>query len=675
MSHSPDTAWLVRQLEKRLTTAIEIMAPSAWAESKRYLPPSATSLPGLYRFDVSPYWREVVDCMSPESDVRHVTIMKGVQVGATTLLENVIGYYIDQVKTAPMMLVTADAELAQLRMETAIIPMIRFSGLDELVRSLDEANPRKTGRTDKKLEWEGGGFLVPFGAVNANKLRSIPIQVLLRDEIDGWPMTVGKDGDPVKLSADRTAAYETSRKVFDCSTPTVKGQSKIDELYLAGDQRKYFVRCLSCRHPQMLRWRRDDAETGNRSGIVWQVDDEGRIVPGSVRYLCEQCGHPHKNEDKPRLFAPDNAEWRPTASSETPHHRSYHLSALYSPVGMQTWEACAVKWREAWDDEGARPRDNAKLQVFYNNVLGEPFEVRGMRLRLDVVESHRRHVYRYGEIPNAWCREFCGSEVLVLTCAVDVHLDNLAVAVWGWCRGRRVVLVDYWRFRGEVENLDDPASWGKLRELIETRVYTARGEWTSNHASAELARAVSSASTATNGGREYRIALTLVDSGYLTDTVHRFCERYEGGVFAVRGRDAPPKSSPYKEFWSYEAPTTGQLAWSASVDMYKDRWSSALRRSWDGLSLQPEGHFNAPLDATSAQLKELTVETRREKVDPSSGKRLGFAWVRPSGADNELWDLLVYGNVALDILAFDLCMQQLGLDAIDWDLFYRELGA
>lgn len=648
MSLAPDNEWLVGQLRKRLTTSIEIMSPSEWAETKRYLPPSSSSMPGYYRFDVAPFMREIIDCMSPESDVRHVTIMKGVQIGATTLLENTIGFYIDQVKTAPMMLVTADAELAKLRIEGFVVPMLKYSGLDHLVHSLDEQNPRKTGRTDKKYEWEGGGFLVPLGAVNANKLRSIPIQVLLRDEVDGWADVVGKDGDPVKLSADRTAAYEASRKIFDCSTPLIKGTSKIDRLYLAGDQRKYLVRCLACRHPQELRWRRSD-DTGQRSGIVWTMS-EGRLVEGSVRYLCERCGHPHENADKTRLFAADNAEWTPTAVPETAHHRSYHLSALYSPVGMQTWQACVIKWLEAWDEDNNRPRDNGQLQVFYNNVLGEPFEIRGMRLRLDLVEAHRRHVYRFGEIPNQWAAEFCGSRVLILTCAVDVHIDNLAVAVFGWCRGRRAVLVDYWRFKGETESIDDERTWGMLREIIETKEYTAQD------------------------GATYRVQLTLIDASYLTDTVHRFCERYAAGVYPVRGRDTPPKSSPHKEFWSNTTPA-GQLWWAASVDMYKDRWSSALRRSWDGLSTQPEGFFNAPLDASNAQLKELTVETRREKIDVTSGKRLGFGWFRPSGADNELWDLLIYNNVALDVIAFDVCMQQLQLEQIEWDRFWETLAA
>lgn len=648
MSHAPDTEWLRRQLGK-LTTRVEILLPSEWAEKKRYLPASSTSMPGYYRFSVAPYMREIIDCMSPESDVRHVTIQKGVQVGATTLLENAIGFYIDHVKTAPMMLVTADAELAQIRIESFIVPMLKHSGLDHLIKSQDEQNPRKTGRTDKKYEWEGGGFLVPLGAVNANKLRSIPIQVLLRDEVDGWPDNVGKDGDPVKLSMDRTAAYEASRKVFDCSTPLVKGSSKIARLFEQGDQRYYQVRCLGCGHPQVLRWRRTDKDTGRVSGIVWEMAD-GRLVEGSVRYVCEACGHAHANEDKPRLFAEENAEWVPTAKPQTAHHRSYHLSALYSPLGMQTWQACAERWLEAWDEEHNRSRDNAQLQVFYNNVLGVPFEVQGQKLRFDVVSSHRRHDYRYGEVPNAFAAERCESPVLLVTCAVDVHLDNLAVAVMGWTKGRRVIVLNYWRFRGDCENINEPKTWGRLREVIEATEYVG------------------------DDGRRYRIELTLVDCGYLTDTVYRFCERYEAGVYPVRGRESPPKNAPIKEFWSYTTPA-GQIGWAASVDMYKDRWSSSLRRSWDGLSVQPEGHFNAPIDATDEQLKELTVETRREKIDKSTGKRLGFEWHRPSGADNELWDLLIYNNAALDIVAFDICLRQLEREAIDWDVVWGALAA
>jgi terminase, large subunit len=149
-------------------------------------------------------------------------VQKGVQLCLTTaVLENAIGYFIEHVKTAPMMVVTADSELAKLRLETQVLAMLQHSGLEHLIRSADEKNSRKTGKTDRKIEWQGGGFLLPLGAQNANKLRSIPVRVLLRDEVDGWPERVGKDGDPIKLSEDRTAAFESNRKICDLSTPLI----------------------------------------------------------------------------------------------------------------------------------------------------------------------------------------------------------------------------------------------------------------------------------------------------------------------------------------------------------------------------------------------------------------------------------------------------------------------
>ncbi len=654
LDHEADQReWLAQQFES-LTTDLEVLTPSAWAEQKRYLPPSVTSLPGYYRFDVAPYLREIVDCLSVDSPVREVAVMKGVQICATVgILENAIGYFIDAIKVAPIMLATADAELAKLRMESYVTPMLQFSGLDHLIKSADEKNSRKTGKTDRKLEWVGGGFLVPFGAQNANKLRSISIQVLLRDEIDGWPDVVGKDGDPIKLSADRTAAYEGSRKIADLSTPLVKGQSKIEQRFRLGDQRYYFVCCLGCGHPQTLRWRRTNPDTGEITGIVWDLDEHKNLIPGSVRYLCEKCGHAHTNDDKTRLLSPDyGAHWRATAEPSHPHIRSYHISALYSPVGMQTWEACVRKWLEAWDVEHNRSRDNGQLQVFYNNVLGEPFEILGEKVRFDTVSAHRRHSYQYGEIPNRWAAEFCGSPVQLLTCSVDVHGDNLAVAVFGWCRDKRSILVDYWRFEGNTEQPDDPGTWGRLQDFLVGKEYVA------------------------DDGKRYRPALTLIDSGYRTDTVYRFVDLFAAGVYPVKGREFPPKSSTIKEFSEFTTPM-GTRAYGVTVDMYKDRLSASLRRGWDTMSMQPMGHFSAPINATDKQLKELTVETRRERIEKSTGKRLGFEWYRPSGADNELWDLLIYSAAALDIVSHHVCVNQLQLEEVNWLAFwdYCEQGA
>ncbi len=635
--------WLATQFDE-LTDEIEFMSPSEWAEQNRYLPPAVTPLPGLYSFEVAPHIREILDCLDMSCSVREIAVMKGAQICATSgILENGIGYFIARVRTAPVMMVTADAELAKLRMTSYVMPMVQESGLTDLIQSSDEKNARKTGQTDKKLEWIGGGSLVPFGAQSANKMRSITAQVLLNDEVDGWPPVVGDDGDPVVLIRARAKAYEASRKVVDLSTPKIQGHSKIESLFKRGDQRYYNVKCLECGHPQVLRWTRTNKETGEITGITWDMDDD-RLVPGSVRYLCSECGHAHTENDKPRLFAADNAEWVPTANPIAPDIRSYHISALYSPVGMQSWEMCVRDWVECWDVAKATPKDLAKLQVFYNNILGETFELRGQKLRMENVSAHRRTVYRYGEIPNEFAEEFCEGPVLFLTCAVDVHQDSLKVAVIGWCRDRRTFLVQYDTFEGDPEQVDDHATWGRLTSLIENR------EWIADD------------------GKRYRVTVTFIDSGFLTDTVYRFCHNWQDGVFPVKGRATPPRGAAQKEFSDFTTPT-GIIAFGITVDMYKDRWSAALRRSWDGVGVQPAGHFNAPMDVEEKQLKELTVEVKRERIERATGKRLGAEWHRPQHSANELWDLLVYSAAAVDMMALNIS-KMAGLESTNWKVFW-----
>jgi len=640
-------AWLAEQFES-LTTDVPVWKPSVWAEENRQLPASVTPQPGYFSYRVTPFLREIVDCLSVDSPIREVVAMKGVQTGFTTgVLENALGYVIDHVRDAPVMLLTADAELAKLRLDQHIIPMLQHSGLEHLIRSGDEGNPRKTGKTTQKIEWVGGGYLIPFGAQNANKLRSIPIRFLFRDEIDGYPDVIGKDGDPIKLSMDRTASYEFTRKILDISTPLVKGQSKIEARFLAGDQRYYFVRCLKCGAPQRLRFKRTHPETGEVTGIVWETDG-GRLVPDSVRYLCKECGHPHRNEDKTHLLSPDHgAEWRPTAVPQHPYIRSYHLSALYSPVGMQSWAACVAKWLDAWDVEQNHPRDNASLQVFYNNVLGEPFELRGERVKFSSVSSHKRACYSFGKIPNRWAEQYCGGSVLLLTCAVDVHADNLSVAVFGWCRDRRALLVEYLRLDGDTEQLDTPETWGRLRELLGKRTWEA------------------------DDGKRYGIIIALIDSGYRAEQVYRFCAEYPNDhVYPTKGREAPTKSATAREFSEF-VPVPGQRGYHVVVDFYKDRWSAALRRQWDGISTQPTPFFNAPVDATDKQLKELTVEVKRERIEASTKKRIGWEWHRPSGAANELWDCLIYSDAALDIVAAGYS-KELDFEFTNWAAFYSD---
>lgn len=632
--------WLRARVDA-LTESMEHVTPSSYNEATRYLPASVTSQPGYLRYSVNPFMREIVDCFDVDSPIREINVKKGVQVTYTTALESGVLYYADYIGTLPIMYMTADKELAVARIENNFLPMFNQSGKAHVIRSSDVGNSRKTGKTKDHLQFAKGGYMVPFGARNADKMRSYSIAVLLKDEVDAWPDVVGRDGDPDALSDARTDGYTEQAKIFRGSTPLVLGTSKIQKAYLRGDQREYRVLCRACSYPQKLRWQATDDRPG---GFLWDLDD-GVLVPESVRYCCANCGHAHFEHDKTRLLSEEHgAHWHPTARPADPFIRSYHLPALYSPVGMRPWWKCAADWLEAWDVEGRKVRDPGRFQVFYNNVLAEPIEVMGSKVSFVAVSAHRRAAYRLGQVPNLYARQHSGGPALLLTCQVDVHKDNLAVAVFAWCAGMVAYVVDYWRFPGEdCSEITDPA-WGRLRALIEETVYTA------------------------DDGRVYPLALTLVDAGFANDTVSTFCAAYASGVYPILGRERPAKNQTIKEFADFTT-QKGTTGYRILVDYYKDRLGPVLRREWvEESGKQEPYHFNAPVDITDAQLRELTVEVRRERVDAAGNTT--YVWHRPGNARNELWDLLCYGHAAVEILAWSICLQHFETGSIDWPQFW-----
>lgn len=627
-----------------ITDEINHITPSQFNEQTRYLPNSVTSIPGYIRYDVNPFMREIVDCFDINSPVREVNLKKGVQITYSTALESGALYFMGHIKTLPIMYMTADKELATARIENNFIPMLNQSDMGDIIRSSDTSNSRKTGKTANHLQFEGGGYLVPFGAKNADKMRSYSICVMLKDEIDAWPERVGKDGDPDALSDDRCSGYWERRKIFRGSTPLIKGISKIEAAYLRGDQRKYMVPCKKCGFMQELRWDHKDSP----GGFKWDMID-GVLDLDSVRYCCQKCGEAHYEYDKERMFSEEHgARWEPTAQPVEPNIRSYHLPALYSPVGMQPWYKCVSAYLKGFDVVEKKVKDIGKYQVFYNNILGEPFEVMGSKIGFVQVSGHRRTCYKYGQVPNEYAKINSGSKILFLTCQVDVHKSNLAVSVKGWARDACCYLIDYWRF--EVASDEDDCSeisspvWGRLRELIEETEYTA------------------------DDGTKYRIALTLVDSGYANDTVVQFCSDYDSGVYPILGRERTAKNQKIQEFAEFKT-QAGTTGYRILVDHYKDRLAPVLRREWvEDSGPQKPYHFNAPVDITVKQLNELTKEIRREKLDDKGITT--YYWHRPGNAANELWDLLVYGNAAVEILAYTICIKHFDLETVDWQRFW-----
>lgn len=653
-SYPHAVSWLESQVDT-ITTKKHYLTPSEHSEDVRVMPPHVGPYPGPFSLDPFPYMREILDCFDVDSPVCEVSLMKGVQVGYTTILESIILYCIDYVKSCSVMFMTADKELAEARIENNVLTMLEASSLSHLIQSSDIGNNRKTGKNKNALQWRGPGVMYPFGANNADKMRMFSIGWLLKDELDAWPDTVGKDGEPDQLSDDRCSAYWERRKIFRGSTP-LEMPSKIHSAHSRGDQRKYKVRCISCGFPQALRWSGVNKEVGHSFGIQWETDG-GILIPESVEYHCENCAHAHAEHDKPKLFATEEgAEWVPTERPQAKNLRSYHLPALYSPAGFQPWAKCVDAYLRGYDPERKKIRDFEKYRIFYNNVLGEPFTKRPGGVSYEIASTHRRHEYSYGEVPNELALDTTGHKIGFLTCTVDIQRTDLAVAVFGWTSGPRAFVIDYWRFESTTsptdgpedvltENLKDPKTWGRLRDLIEDKVYVA------------------------DDGRKYRILMTFIDSGYIADTVSTFCSDYEGNVYPIIGRTEAAKKQKFDEFGEFTT-KLGVRGFRLMVDKYKDRMSASLRASWDGTGTQPERCLNLPVDVTNAQIKELTAEYRREVKDKDTGRSLGFEWYRKGGADNELWDLWGYGLASVDIIAWDLMIVTLENETVNYLEFW-----
>ena len=84
---------------------------SQWADAKRYLSPESSAEPGKYYTERAEYCRGIMDALS-DPTVKEIDVMTSSQIGKSTLLENFIGYFIDQ-DPAPILLIQPTLEMAK----------------------------------------------------------------------------------------------------------------------------------------------------------------------------------------------------------------------------------------------------------------------------------------------------------------------------------------------------------------------------------------------------------------------------------------------------------------------------------------------------------------------------------------------------------------------------------
>jgi len=636
-----DYYWLINQIDE-LTDEKITLRVSQWAEESRYMPPELTNRPGFWSNEYVPYMIEPMDCLSVESEVVKVAMMKAAQVAATTcIIENDLGYTIEH-DPCGYMYISADKELTKLAIDVKVDRMLQSCGLQEKLRPADEKS-RKTGNTSEKKEFPGG-FLLAVGAQNPGKLRSMSVRKIRFDELDGMPDKLGAEGDPVKLAENRTKAFGDNRSIVYLSTPLLMQTSKIYKQYKKGDQRKYYVPCKHCGEFQELEFQAK-TEDGEKYGIHFEVNKQGFLIEESVHYVCQFCFKEWYDYDK-AWFLP-RGKWVATAEPQERNFRSYHISALYSPPGMFSWINMVYDYLEAWDIKTDRAKDLEALRTFWNTCLGLPWEERGEAPKFERIIQHRRPMYTRNELPNKYAKKETGGPIFLLTCAADVHKKWIGVEIMGWCKDGRSYSIDWRELDGDTEILHGAESpWEKLRDIIEHETWRSDDK------------------------KQYAIQTTFIDARYRTDSVYQFCADYSSGVYPIMGRDTPPRSAQLREFAEYTS-KAGTIAYNVNVTLYKDRLAAWLRRDWNPPASQPLGFCNYPNDYPDSYFRMYEAEYKTEVRSKKTNKFLGYWWTQIPNKPAHAWDCRIYNMAALDLIVFTVCGEHLDIEGINYYQFWK----
>jgi phage terminase large subunit GpA-like protein len=417
---------LVRQTMAILTPPPNLSV-SQWADENRRLSPEASAEPGSWSTSRAEYQRGIMDAVNDPS-VNNIVVMSSAQIGKTEICNNVLGYHIDQ-DPAPILVVQPTLDMAQAWSKDRLATMLRDTPV--LQNKVADPRSRDSGNTTLHKVFPGG-HITACGANSPSSLASRPIRIVLCDEVDRYPVSAGAEGDPISLARKRSATF-WNKKLIMVSTPTVKGQSRIEQAFFESDQREYYVPCPDCGEFRTLKW------------ANVQFDKE---APETAAYVCEDCGSVW--DDSKRLRAIRKGEWR--AHAPFKGTAGFRLSALYSP-----WMSLEDGVRDFLE---AR-KQPATLRVWINTYLGETWEEEGQRVD-DIGVSERRE--DYGDtLPDG---------VIIITAGVDVQDDRLEMEIVGWGRNEESWSLEYKTIYGDPSS---PIVWGELDTHLRKTYFHIRG--------------------------------------------------------------------------------------------------------------------------------------------------------------------------------------------------------
>ena len=590
----------LEQIKPYILKAFELpekITVSKWADRERILDAMASSEPGQWRTDRTPYLRGIMDAFN-DPKVEDIIIMASTQIGKTESLYNMIGFVVDQ-DPGPALLVMPRESDAKSVSSKRIRPML------ELSKAL--SSHFTTNEDDvTKMEIQLDRMILYFtGANSPAGLAQRPIKYLFLDETDKYPHFSGKEADPVKLATERTRTF-WDRKIVKCSTPTTK-EGYIWREYEKSDRCQYYVPCPHCGKYQTLifkpqvKWPENERDPSKiqELKLAWYecISCKGKIVDNMKQKMLLQgkwvqdgC---HVNE------AGEIKGSVPKTSK-----KGFWINALYSP--WLTFSDVAAEFLKS----GSYPE---LLMNFINSWLAELWQ-------------ETRDVTQPAELKKLIMDYPSGSlapGVIVITAGVDVQKDHFYLVIRGWGYKLESWLILAARIETQVE--------------LEHRLFNTKYGWIDAAGQAQ---------------EPLPVFLTNIDTGYRVSEVYDFCRKWEGAARPIKGRDrlfgSPIHVSTIDKYPASGQPIPGGLKlWHLDTSYFKDKVTRLAKNSFMNID---EAKWHLYKDTPEEYLTQFCGEHKILIRDKKTG-RVFEVWRPVSGSSQtHFLDCEVYAAAAAEML-------------------------
>lgn len=598
-----------------------VMRCSDWADKYRRIVKGPEQ--GPWRTSRTPFALEPMNCTDPENPVQKVVLMCATQLMKTEVLYNAI---FKRIHLSPMDMMMVQPTLQDAKDHSSQRFTQTAKSIPQVIKRIAETRSRdETNTLFTKEIADGSATLFFAGANSARSLASKPLGFAACDEIDGYPLDVDGEGDPLALVWERMSNFPR-RKLLLCSTPTLKGFSRIEAEYLASDRRRFWVPCPHCSGTQVLEW-----GATQEYGIKWLKTPAGEPRAETATYVCKHCGASIEEHNKTAMFA--DGRWIPDApGAQRGLVAGFHLSKLYSPLGWKSWAMLVEDWTKAMDAK--RHGDASRLKTFINTSLGDTWEDDG-----DKADQHALQ-RRAQDIPLRLVQP--GFYAMSIGC--DVQADRLHSGLWAWGPGMTRQLVDRQVFYGDpaLPESEPGSPWAALTEYRRAVVENTHR-------------------------KPVRLLGTGVDTGgHHTQAVYAYCRAHQReSVLALKGASQPGKpiiGRPTAQEVNYrgEKIKRGVKLWPVGSDTAKTEIYGRLRIAQPG-----PGFVLLSKQLPPDTFEQLTSEVLHTKYIKGRPK---LEWVLPSGRRNEDLDCGVYALAVAHWAAVDRWRPA------DWEKLERELA-